>query len=163
MKNALVYYSLNGNTAYAAERIAKKLGAELISIEPEKAYPDKGLKKFFHGGKSALKNETPKLKPYRFDGENYERIIFGTPVWASNIAPPLRSFIKENGASLEGKRFAAFVCLSGSGAVKAMDKLKACLGVNELEAELALIDPKDKPQDENDKRIADFCDALIGC
>ncbi|MBR5949190.1 MAG: NAD(P)H-dependent oxidoreductase [Clostridia bacterium] len=163
MKTAIVYYSLNGNTAFTAELIAKKLGAELIRIKPEKAYPSKGLMKFFHGGKSAIKNETPKLKPYSFDAEKYERIIFGSPVWASNIAPPLRTFIEENKASISGKRFAAFVCLSGSGATKAMDKLKHCLGADTLEAELALVDPKDKPQSANDKRIADFCDALIGC
>lgn len=163
MKTAIVYYSLNGNTAFAAEKIAKKLGAELIRIEPEKAYPDKGLKKFLHGGRSAIKNETPKLKAYSFDAEKYGRVIFGTPVWASNIAPPLRSFIAENRAALDGKRLAAFVCLSGSGAQKAIDKLKACLGVESLEAKLALLDPKDKLQEANDKRIANFCDALFGC
>lgn len=163
MRTAIVYYSLNGNTALAAERIAKKLGAELISIEPEKAYPTKGLKKFFHGGKSAIKNETPKLKPYSFNADEFERVILGTPVWASNIAPPLRSFIEENKAALNGKKLAAFVCLSGSGAGKAMEKLKSCFGTETLEAELALIDPKDKPRETNDKRIADFCDALIGC
>lgn len=163
MRTAIVYYSLNGNTSYAAERIAKKLGAELIPIVPEKAYPAKGLKKFFHGGKSAMKNETPKLKPYSFNADGFDRVILGTPVWASNIAPPLRSFIEENRATLSEKRIAAFVCLSGSGAGKAMEKLKACLGTDSLEAELALIDPKDKPREANDKRIADFCDALIGC
>ena len=163
MRTVIVYYSMNGNTALAAEKIAKKLGAELISIEPEKAYPNKGLKKFFHGGRSAMKNETPKLKPYSFNADSFERVILGTPVWASNIAPPLRSFIEENRAALSEKRIAAFVCLSGSGAGKAMEKLKACLGIESLEAELALIDPKDKPQEANAKRIDDFCDALIGC
>lgn len=163
MKTAIVYFSLNGNTALAAEKIAKKLGADIIRIEPEKAYPDKGLKKFFHGGKSAMKNETPKLKPYSFDAEKYERVIFGTPVWAGNIAPPLRSFIEENKASLKEKRLAAFVCLSGSGAQKAVDKLKAALGIESLEAKLALVDPKSKPSEANDKQIANFCDALFGC
>ncbi len=163
MKTAVVYFSLNGNTALAAEKIAKKLGAELIRIEPEKAYPEKGLMKFFHGGRSALKNETPKLKPYSFDAEKYERIVFGTPVWAGNIAPPLRSFIEENKRALAGKRFAAFVCLSGSGAQKAVDKLKAALGIESLEAKLALIDPKTKPSEASERQIANFCDALIGC
>lgn len=110
-----------------------------------------------------MKNETPKLKPYSFNADSFERVILGTPVWASNIAPPLRSFIEENRAALSEKRIAAFVCLSGSGAGKAMEKLKACLGIESLEAELALIDPKDKPQEANAKRIDDFCDALIGC
>lgn len=163
MKTAIVYYSLNGNTAFVAEKIAKKLGAELICIESEKAYPNKGLAKFIHGGKSVLKNETPKLKPYDFNAEKFERIIFGTPVWASNIAPPIRSFIEENRAEISGKRFAAFVCMAGSGAGKAMEKLKSCLGVDSLDAELVLIDPKNKPEESSEKPIANFCDALIGC
>lgn len=163
MRTAIVYYSMNGNTAFAAKLIAEKLGADIVSVEPEKAYPAKGIKKFFHGGRSAMKNETPKLKKYRFNADEYERVIIGTPVWASNIAPPLRTFIEENRVSLSVKRIAAFVCLSGSGAGKAMEKLKACLGIDSLEAELALIDPKDKPQEANVKRIENFCDALIGC
>ena len=39
-------------------------------------------------------------------------------------------------------------------------KLKAALGIGALEAELILIDPKDKPKEENERKIADFCAAL---
>ena len=50
MKTAIVYYSMLGNTDYAAGKIAEELrkGGEvdLIRIEPEQAYPDKGAKKF---------------------------------------------------------------------------------------------------------------------
>lgn len=46
MKTAIVYYSMGGNTEFAAKKIADKIGADLIRIEPEKAYPDKGFKKF---------------------------------------------------------------------------------------------------------------------
>ena len=46
MKTAIVYYSMSGNTKYAADKIAEKIEADIIRIEPEKAYPDKGAKKF---------------------------------------------------------------------------------------------------------------------
>ena len=42
MKTAIVYYSMSGNTKYAADKIAEKIEADIIRIEPEKAYPDKG-------------------------------------------------------------------------------------------------------------------------
>ena len=71
MAAIVVYYSLEGNTAYAAERIASELGADLLRLYPEKEYPDGGFKKFFWGGKSAIMAETPKLKPYTFDAEDY--------------------------------------------------------------------------------------------
>ena len=61
MKTAVVYYSLTATEDYAAKRIAEKLDADLIRLEPEKAYPDSGFRKFFWGGKSAVMGETPAL------------------------------------------------------------------------------------------------------
>ena len=45
MKTAIVYYSMSGNCEFAAKKIADITGADLIRIEPEKAYPDSGFKK----------------------------------------------------------------------------------------------------------------------
>ena len=154
MKTLIVYYSLEGNTQYAAERIAAAIGAETLRLAPEKAYPDSGFKKFFWGGKSAVMAEKPKLQPYEFDPAAWERIIIGFPVWAGNVTPPIRTFIKEN--DLRGKRIAAFACQSGAGAEKAFAKLKAALGVSALEAEMVLIDPKTKPSEANEQKIAAF-------
>ena len=158
MKTLIVFYSLEGNTAWAAGRIAEAIGADTLRLEPEKAYPSSGFKKFFWGGKSAVMAETPKLRPYAFDPAAYERIVFGFPVWAGNVCPPIRSFIREN--ALSGKRIAAFACQSGSGAEKAFGKLKAALGIDALEAELVLIDPKARPSEENERRLRAFCAAL---
>ena len=158
MKTIVVYYSLEGNTQYAAERIAQALGAGLLRLRPKKAYPDSGFKKFFWGGKSAVMAETPALEPYDFDPAAWDRIILGFPVWAGNVTPPIRTFIKEN--DLRGKRIAAFACQSGAGAEKALSKLKAALGVDALEAELVLIDPKAKPSEANERKLAAFCDGL---
>lgn len=159
MNTLIVYYSLEGNTEYAAKQIASLTGADTLRIEPEKSYPDSGFRKFFWGGKSAVMAETPKLKPYRFRASDYDRIVFGFPVWASNVTPPIRTFIKEN--DLRGKRVAAFACESGAGAEKAFGRLKAALGIEALEAELILIDPKARPSDENGRRLRAFCRELI--
>lgn len=160
MKTAIVYYSMGGNTKLVAEKIAKQTEADIICIEPEKAYPDKGLRKFIWGGKSAVMGEKPQLLPYEFDAEKYERIIIGTPVWASSFAPPIRTFVEENKEALKGKKIAVFTCFSGGGADKAIDKLKQCLDITEFEAELILVDPKDKPSEENESKIKGFCSSL---
>lgn len=159
MKTIIVYYSLEGNTDDSAKKIAEIIGADLLRLEPEKAYPSSGFRKFFWGGKSAVMAETPELQKYAFDPAAYGRVIFGFPVWASNFAPPIRTFIKEN--DLTGKRFAVFACESGSGAEKAFTKLKDALGIGNFDAELILIDPKTKPNAENDKKIDSFCAALL--
>ena len=100
MKTIIVYYSMSGNTDLAAREIASRLGADTLRIEPEKSYPDKGFKKFFWGGKSAVMAETPPLRPYRFAAEDYEQVILGFPVWAGNLTPPLRTFLRDNAAAI---------------------------------------------------------------
>ena len=147
MKTLIVYYTLEGNTHYAAKKIASELGADVLRIKPVRIYPRKGFRKFFWGGKSAVMAETPELAPYEFDSS-----------WAGNVTPPIRTFIKEN--DLSGKHIAAFACQSGAGAEKAFEKLKAALGIGELEAELVLIDPKAKPDPMNDEKIRGFCGKL---
>ncbi len=158
MKTAIIYYSMLGNTAFVASRLAELLGseAELIRLTPIKAYPDKGFKKFFWGGKSAVMAQTPKLNPYTFDAGRYERVIIGFPVWAGRVAPPIRTFVEENKAELKGKSVSAFACQSGSGAEKALKGLKELLGIEEYGAAAIFIDPKDKPNDENERKITDF-------
>ncbi len=158
MKTIIVYYSMGGNTEYAAQKVAEELGADLLRIEPKKAYPDSGFRKFLWGGKSAVMAETPELEPYEFDGTAYERVILGFPVWAGNVTPPIRTFLKEN--DLSGKSLAAFACQSGAGAEKAFGKLLAAVGADKLEAELILIDPKDKPSEANEQKIQAFCEKL---
>ncbi|MCR4621153.1 MAG: flavodoxin [Clostridiales bacterium] len=160
MNTVIVYYSMHGNTAYVAKKIASELHADVIEIQPEKQYPDKGIRKFLWGGKSAVMAETPTLKPYEFHAEKYDQVIFGFPVWAGNVTPPLRTFARDHLEELKSKRIAAFACQGGSGAEKAFRKLSECLGGATLAATLVLIDPKDKPKPENDVKIMDFC---AGC
>ena len=159
MKTVVVYYSMSGNTDFAAREIAARLDAALLRIEPERSYPDRGFKKFLWGGKSAVMAETPPLRPYEFAAADFEQIIFGFPVWAGNVAPPLRTFIRDNAAALAGKELAAFACEGGSGADKAFRRLRDCLGIGALRAELVLIDPKDRPSAENGEKLAAFCEA----
>lgn len=158
MKTIIVYYSMEENTDFAAKKIAEKTGADLLRIYPKKSYPNKGFRKFLWGGKSAVMAETPALEEYEFNADDYDRIIIAFPVWASNMAPPIRTFIKEN--DLSGKRICAVACQSGSGAEKAFEKLKSALGISELEGELILIDPKANPNEENESKIESFCEKL---
>ena len=160
MSTLIVYYSLSGNVAQTADLLAERLGAETLRLVPVKAYPDKGFKKFLWGGKSAVMAETPELTPYEFDAEKYDRVIIGFPVWAANVAPPIRTFVRDN--DLKGKRVAAFACQSGNGAEKAFVKLAAAIGIEKVEPTLVLVDPKDRPKPEHAERIEAFLQALEG-
>ena len=158
MNKIVIYYSMSENVDYCAKMIANKCNADLLRIFPEKAYPDKGFKKFYWGGKSAVMAETPKIQPYYFDPAKYDMIIFGTPVWASTFSPPLRTFIKENREGIKGKKYAAFACCSGSGGNKALNKLREFLNVDEFVTEAFFLDPKEKRN--SDEAIIAFAKAL---
>ncbi|MGX8773915.1 MAG: flavodoxin family protein [Bacillota bacterium] len=160
MKTLIVYFSLEGNTDYAAKRIAGKTGADTLRLVPKKAYRDKGFAKFVWGGKSAVMAEAPKLEDCEVDLAAYDRIVFGFPVWASNFTPPLRTFIKEHKAELEGKALAAFACQSGNGAPKALGKLKDALGIDSFDAEAVFIDPLQKQSEGTDAEIDAFGEEL---
>lgn len=159
MKTTIVYYSMSGNTHQTALKIAEELGADTVRLEPVKQYPDKGMRKFIWGGMKTVMGEKPKLQPYSFDN-SCDRVIIGSPVWASNIAPPLRTFISENRDALRGKSIALFLCFSGGGDDKAAEKLRQLLEIEGFEAQISLIDPVDKPSQENEKKIKCFCEKL---
>lgn len=161
-KDLVVYYSLEGNTEYVAEKIKEKLGADILKLVPKKAYHDKGFAKFFWGGKSAVMAEKPELEKISMDISGYERIIFGFPVWASNFTPPLRTFIEDSAEKLKGKKIAAFACQSGAGAEKAFAKLAKCIGIEAFEQTEVFLDPKSKPDEKKDAQIEVFCNMLMG-
>ena len=160
MKTAIVYYSMGGNCALIAEKVAAAIGADAIRIEPKEAYPDRGAAKFLRGGSSALKKDEPELKAYEFDASAYDRVIFGMPVWAGRVTPPLRTFIAQNAEALRGKRLAAFACSSSGSAEKPLRRLAEVLGIERFEAEASFIDPKSRPSEENDRRLARFIEEL---
>ena len=160
MKDLIVYYSLEGNTAYVADKIKEKTGADVLRLVPKKVYPDKGFAKFFWGGKSAVMAEKPELEPYEVDLDKYDRVIFGFPVWASTYVPPLRTFITDHAEALKGKRVVAFACQTANGAEKAFEKLAKSLGIGNFETTAVFLDPKLKPSNEKDKRIAEFAEKL---
>jgi len=164
MKTAIIYYSMSGNTKYVADKIADGIKTsgevDIIRIEPKKAYPDKGAKKFLWGGKSAVMGETPALQPYKFNIEKYDQIIFGTPVWASNFTPPLRTFFENN--DLTGKKIAVIATSAGGDSAKCVEAVKTAAKADSLAAVLSLVDPKEKPSDENEKQISAFIDTCKG-
>ena len=161
MKTLIVYYSLEGNTKYTAEKIAERTGAELLRLEAEKAYPAGKVTKYFWCGKSAVMGKTPKLKPYTVNLSEYDMIVFGTPVWASTYTPPLRSFIKEHKEELIHKKIAFFACSAGGSAEKCFANLKEELGCKEVTATLRLTDPAWKQTDRNHIEIENFCQKII--
>lgn len=161
MKTLIVYYSLEGNTKYVAEKIAEQTGADLLCLEPEKVYPTGKVTKYLWGGKGAVMGDTPELKPYTADLSEYEMIVFGTPVWASTFTPPLRTFIKKHKDELKSKKIALFACSAGGSAEKCFANLQEELGCGEIAATLRLTDPAQRQREQNHSEIESFCKKMM--
>jgi len=155
MKTAVVYYSLEENTSFVAEKIAKELHADLIRLIPQKAYADKGFQKFFWGGKSVIFGERPKLMPYNYSNEAYDMVVVGFPIWASSFAPPMKTFLHDHDFS--DKKVAAFACSMGGSVQKAFENIKKETHITDLCATLSLIEPGKNPNTSNDEQIKEFC------
>lgn len=160
MRTAVVYYSLSGNTDLVARQIEDELPADLVRLAPTKQYPKGGLRKFLWGGMGVIMGDAPQLEPYEFDASVYDRIIVGTPLWAGAFAPPIRTFAEEHRDELAGKRIAAFVCSSSGNAGKCFGKIAELFGVDGLEAQLSLVDPRETRRREDDLAIQAFCSKL---
>lgn len=160
MKSLIVFYSQSGNTRFAAQQIAAQTGADVLEIAPREAYPDKGFQKYFWGGKSAVMGDTPELLPYDVNLDDYDMVILGTPVWASNITPPLRTFVCNHRDVLAAKKLALFVCFSGGGADKAVAKFKTLMNMDSLQTTLVLVDPKDRSKPQHQAQILQFGEEL---
>lgn len=158
MKAAVVYYSLQGNVRYVAEKVAKETGADLTELVPVKAYPDKGMIKFIWGGSAVTFKKKPELEPYSFNADDYELVILATPVWAGTFTPPLRTFLEDN--DLTGKKIAVIATSAGGNSAKCISLLKDAAKADFLVAELSLIDPKDHPSEENEKKIREFIESI---
>ena len=159
MKAIVIYYSLEGNTKFVADKISKDIGADTLRLEPVKEYPKGKVSKFIWGGKSVTFGERPKLQPYQFNVNDYDVIIIGTPIWASSFAPPIKTFLSEN--DLSNKKIALYACGMGDNAEKCFSKLKSEISNPIVIVTLVLVEPYVKQTKDNDAKLEIFCNKLV--
>lgn len=122
-KILVVYYSRSGTTKKIAQEIADFLSCDIEEIIDEKDRT--GIKGFITGGKDAMKRELTEIKQIEKDPSNYDIVIIGTPVWAANITPAIRTYIAQNKDKF--KQVAFFCTTGGTGIEKTFIEMEvAC-------------------------------------
>jgi flavodoxin len=157
MKTAVVYYSLDGNCTFVAEKIKALLNVDVIQLHTQDEKKRGKIGKFFWGGGMVFRRIKPPLKPYTFDSAAYDLIVIGAPVWAGSPAPPIETFL--SGAGISGKKIAPFVC-HGGGMEKALEKLKVMLAGNDIVAEADFVTPAKNSGEEINRRIEEWIKKL---
>ena len=151
-KTLIVYYSLTGNTQFIAEALRESIEADILELKPIKELKADSGTRFMWGGYQSTMKKKPKLMDFDINPLEYDLIILGTPVWAWNISPPMRSFMSK--FDLTGKKVALWMCHAGDG-VKAMSRFKEALKCANIVESISFQDPLKKDSDTNkEKAIA---------
>lgn len=96
----VVYYSYaNGNTEKIAMKVAESLQADICGIDPVVAYSDDYETTVKVGKEEVDNNITREIQPLKYDVNDYDVIVIGTPTWWYTMAPVVRTFLKENNFS----------------------------------------------------------------
>ncbi len=134
MKKLVVYYSRTGTTKIAAEILAKELNADIEGIVDKTKRS--GIFGFIKSGRDAMKRRMTEIEPVKQNANSYDLIVIGTPVWAGNIPPAIRTYLTKN--SLEKKKVAILITCSGSEVGKIVEEIKNSIQKAEVIGELAI-------------------------
>ncbi|MTK13106.1 MAG: flavodoxin [Clostridiaceae bacterium] len=138
MKKLVVFYSFEGNTRYIAQSITKAINADLLELKPKKDVKSKSFMKYLWGGKQVVLGQKPELERLDKDPNEYDFIIFGTPVWAFSYAPAFKTFFSQ--IKITKKKVALFCC-NGGGKGKTFTNMREELKENDILGEIEFIDP----------------------
>ncbi|MCU0652711.1 MAG: flavodoxin [Candidatus Pacebacteria bacterium] len=129
MKTLTVFYSLTGHTEKLARAINEAAGGDLLEIKTAKSMP-RGFLKYFVAGRQVMKKEQPELAVFDKNPNDYDLVFLGTPVWAGEFVPAVRSFLVR--VMLKGKKAALFCAHGGDNPGKAFSDLENELAGNEI-------------------------------
>jgi len=150
MTSLVLFYSRTGTTKKIAELISEKL-----SCDYEEIFDTKNRQGFFgwlRSGKDAMRKKLTILKEINKNPALYDLIIIGTPIWASNMSPPIRTYITQNKDNIKN---VAFFCTEGSKGGENCFKKLADLSEKEPVATLE-IKRKDIKKDTHLEKINEF-------
>lgn len=148
MKTLVVYYSRSGTTKKVGDTVAAMLDCDSEEIFDLKNR--KGLFGWLSSGRNAMRKRLVPIRETRVNPAGYELVVIGTPVFASKMAAPVRTYISQNRDTL--KQVAFFCTAGGDGfdrpladlAEFAGQKPAAVLGLRNEEVKKGLFEEKAK-------------------
>ena len=147
MRTIVIYYSVTGQTRFVAKKIASMLGCDIFEIQTkEKIEPDL-ISRYYKGMKSMLSKNETKLKDYKLNLNDYDKIIVGFPNWGSMFPPAVKAFISQNDFS--GKDICLFTTYVARGAAQCLKNAVAFF----TESNVSIIGKFSLPKNKTDEEI----------
>ena len=122
-KTLIVYYCYTNNVHTIVSDLQTQIEADVVRVEPAEEGLDYAANNYAIGSAliQAIRNNPndaasyPEIKPVEVNIADYDRIIVGAPLWWSNMAAPLQTFLFQYGSQMEGKSIGLIVSSSSSG------------------------------------------------
>lgn len=122
-KTLIVYYSYTNNVHSIINDLQTQIKADVVRVEPTEKGIDYAANNYAIG--SALiqairdnpndANSYPSIETTIDNLSDYDRIIIGAPLWWSNMAAPLQTFLFQYGSQMESKNIGLIVSSASSG------------------------------------------------
>ncbi len=122
-KTLLVYYSYTNNVHTIVTALQSQIEADVISIEPTEKGLDYAADNYAIGSAqiSAIRanpddaGSYPAIDPVTVNLDKYDTVIVAAPLWWSNMAAPLQTFLFGHGKEMAGKNIGLIVSSASSG------------------------------------------------
>lgn len=122
-KTLIVYYSYTNNVERIVNELRTQIEADAIEVEPAEKGLDYAANNYAIGSAqiAAIRNNPndaasyPAIDPVSVDLSQYSTIIIGAPLWWSNMAAPLQTFLFQHGKDMAGKNIGLIVSSASSG------------------------------------------------
>lgn len=122
-KTLVVYYSYTNNVEHVVNELCRQIDADVLEIQPAEKGLDYTANNYAIGSAqiSAIRNNPdnpasyPAINPVNVNLADYDCIIVGAPLWWSNMAAPLQTFLFQHGKEMSGKNIGLIVSSASSG------------------------------------------------
>lgn len=122
-KTLVVYYSYTSNVHNIVTELTKQIDADIVRVEPAEKGLDYAANNYAIGSAqiAAIRNNPndtasyPAIDPVDVNVAEYDCVIIGAPLWWSQMAAPLQTFLFHNGAAMAGKKIGLIVSSASSG------------------------------------------------
>lgn len=122
-KTLIVYYSYTNNTEQIVADLKSLINADVVEIEPVNKNLDYAANGYAIGTEqlNKIKNNPndvssyPAIDPVTVDLSEYNTIIIATPLWWSQMASNMQTFLFKYGAEMAGKNIGLIVSSHSSG------------------------------------------------
>ncbi len=122
-KTLVVYYSYTNNVATIVNELKTQIQCDVIEIQPSEKGLDYAANNYAIGSAqiAAIRNNPddaasyPAIDPVDVNFDEYDTVIIGAPLWWSQMAAPLQTFLFQNGGKMADKKIGLIVSSHSSG------------------------------------------------